>query len=189
MYRLLPHPASPSPAYVASLTAHSTREADGSLLLAYTLHTTQGQHNCLQVPAPLPTAFADNGFADNLWQHTCFEAFFRPAGGTAYREFNFSPSGQWAVYDFSGYRARVEQPLPQAVPRIVLTRPAADTLHLEVTIPATLLPMLAGGNPPCQLSLTAVLEDKQGRCSYWATHHAGERPDFHHPEAFTLCLT
>jgi hypothetical protein len=188
MYRLLPHPASLPPAYVASLSAHSTRQADGSLLLAYTLYTVQGQHDCLQIPAPLPPALADNGFADNLWQHTCFEAFIRPTGQSAYREFNFSPSGQWAVYDFSGYRDRVEQPLPQAAPRIVLTRPAADTLHLEVTIPAALLPMLATGEPPCQLSLTAMLEDTEGTCSYWATHHAGERPDFHHPEAFTLCL-
>ena len=27
-----------------------------------------------------------------------------PGEGPAYREFNFSPSGEWAVYDFRSYR-------------------------------------------------------------------------------------
>ena len=29
--------------------------------------------------------------------------------GPEYREFNFSPSGEWAVYDFRGYRDASEQ--------------------------------------------------------------------------------
>src|SRR5689334_3618154 len=41
---------------------------------------------------------------DELWQTTCFEAFLRVPGGTAYREWNFAPSGAWAAYDFTGPR-------------------------------------------------------------------------------------
>ena len=32
--------------------------------------------------------------ADELWQHTCFEAFVGESGSPAYREFNLSPSGE-----------------------------------------------------------------------------------------------
>ena len=46
----------------------------------------------------------DPARADELWRTTCFEAFLRPAGGNAYQEWNFAPSGEWAAYDFSGYR-------------------------------------------------------------------------------------
>src|SRR3954464_8994411 len=42
--------------------------------------------------------------ADELWRTTCFEAFLRPLGEENYREWNFAPSGQWATYEFSGYR-------------------------------------------------------------------------------------
>ena len=43
--------------------------------------------------------------ADELWRHTCFEAFVRALPSAAYHEFNFSPSTRWAAYRFSGYRA------------------------------------------------------------------------------------
>lgn len=186
MYSLLPHPHSLAtgslrPAAIEHCTASLTRQANGDLQLCYRL---QGQPGQLRLPPAQQPAFADN-----LWQHTCFEAFFRPAGGTAYREFNFSPSGQWAVYDFSAYRERMAQPcLSDAAPIISLSTPAgpqSGLLQLCVTLPAALLP---AAEHACQLSLTAVLEDNNGQCSYWATHHAGERPDFHHPDAFTLSL-
>src|SRR6516162_4155386 len=37
-----------------------------------------------------------------LWEHTCFEAFIAVQGQSAYHEFNFAPSGEWAVYAFLG---------------------------------------------------------------------------------------
>jgi len=33
---------------------------------------------------------------DELWQHTCFEAFIGTSSGAGYYEFNFAPSTQWA---------------------------------------------------------------------------------------------
>jgi hypothetical protein len=45
-------------------------------------------------------------FADGLWRHTCFEVFVAQKGARAYREYNFSPSGEWAAYAFSSYRQR-----------------------------------------------------------------------------------
>src|SRR5215468_2832476 len=34
---------------------------------------------------------------DRLWEHTCFEAFVGVTGKSEYCEFNFSPSGEWAI--------------------------------------------------------------------------------------------
>src|SRR5580692_8689743 len=42
--------------------------------------------------------------ADNLWKHTCFEAFMAVTGVPGYQELNFSPSQRWALYTFSAYR-------------------------------------------------------------------------------------
>ena len=41
---------------------------------------------------------------DGLWQHTCFEAFIGIKDSSAYYEFNFSPSSEWAAYQFRAYR-------------------------------------------------------------------------------------
>ena len=43
------------------------------------------------------------GRADELWRTTCFEAFIGGESGS-YTELNFSPSGQWASYDFDAPR-------------------------------------------------------------------------------------
>src|SRR5260370_30367195 len=43
-------------------------------------------------------------FATELWRHTCFEAFVPIEGLPGYHEYNFAPSGEWAVYAFCGYR-------------------------------------------------------------------------------------
>ena len=43
--------------------------------------------------------------SDDLWRHTCFEAFICASSGSEYYEFNFAPSTQWAAYRFSSYRS------------------------------------------------------------------------------------
>ena len=58
---------------------------------------------------------------DQLWEHTCFEAFFAAHGESAYREFNFSPSGQWAAYAFKDYR-QAEDQVPVIAPPTITTR-------------------------------------------------------------------
>jgi hypothetical protein len=41
---------------------------------------------------------------------------------------------------------------------------------------------------PLQLALTAVIEETNGRKSYWALAHAPGNPDFHDIAGFTLDL-
>ena len=151
-----------------------------ALRLRYTL---RGDIAALRIPAPAaPTP------TDGLWQHTCFEAFVATTGGAAYREFNFSPSSQWAAYRFCAERERDaaaearEPALPMPPP---LAHTTARTLTLTARVPATALPRSPS---VLNIGLCAVIEERDGRLSYWALHHPGERPDFHHRDGRTLRL-
>jgi hypothetical protein len=73
-----------------------TRPRPEGLVLSYKL---SGRVDDVYLPAVRPTARGDE-----LWQHTCFEAFVRASSGSEYYEFNFSPSTQSAVYRFTDYR-------------------------------------------------------------------------------------
>jgi hypothetical protein len=68
----------------------------GGVVLSYVVH---GDIAALRLP---PIAAPARG--DDLWQHTCFEAFIGTAAGAAYYELNFSPSTQWAAYRFDSHR-------------------------------------------------------------------------------------
>ena len=119
--------------------------------------------------------------SNNLWRTTCFEAFlFRP-DGPAYVELNFSPSTQWAAYDFAAYRDGMVQASLPAPPDLDVTR-RDDSLELVATI------SLEVAREPCLLNLCAIVEEPGGRLSYWASDHAGDRPDFHRQDCFTLEL-
>ncbi|MBS0504316.1 MAG: GIY-YIG nuclease family protein [Proteobacteria bacterium] len=115
---------------------------------------------------------------DNLWQHTCFEAFVAFADG-GYAEFNFSPSTEWAAYSFTGYRQGMQN-LDTDPPSIRVKK--TDHL-LELTAEIT------APSHPIRLGLSAVIEETDGTKSYWALRHPpGDKPDFHHPDCFALEL-
>ena len=170
---LLPHAASPALLGV-SLEADAQRMTHG-LRLRYTLRAPQ---HLLQLPAP-----ASPGFADQLWQHTCLEAFVAMPDSPHYREFNFSPSGQFAEYHFSDERVRAEASPSPATPQLQWS----ITDHgLELVAEVAL-----GGIASTQellIGLTAVLEDHQGQVGHWSLHHAKDRPDFHDRRGWTLRL-
>lgn len=113
---------------------------------------------------------------DGLWRSTCFEAFIGSAD--RYTEYNLSPSGEWATYGFTGYRSGMA-PAP-VVAEVHLLDCARDMVATEAVID---LPRDHG-----RLGLTAVIEDVDGGVSYWALAHPSDKPDFHHPDSFTLAL-
>lgn len=126
--------------------------------------------------------FAGKTRADGLWQTTCFELFVRAENGEDYAEFNFSPSQQWAAYDFSGYREGMKE---RAMPRAPVCTPrrGQSVLIFDVAVPTAALPPL-----PASIGLTAVIEEEGGHKSYWAIAHREERPDFHHASCFASHL-
>jgi hypothetical protein len=125
--------------------------------------------------------------ADGLWKHTCFEAFIAIPGAPGYYELNFSPSRQWAIYRFSGYRERMS-PTDVTAPPELHVRRSDDRLELDAVIRLSDLTAVEAGRM-LKLALTAVVEDNSGTLSYWALKHAPGKPDFHHPDGFVLELT
>jgi hypothetical protein len=127
----------------------------------------------------LPSSRAPE-LADELWRHTCFEAFARPAPGEAYTELNFSPSTQWAAYHFTGYRRDMKVAADVGQPRIETS--ASENryeLRASVAMPLT---------GPCKLGISAVIEGQDGAKSYWALAHPPGNPDFHHDVSFAYDL-
>lgn len=170
---LVSHPATPAPA-VRALTAEVWPPRAGRLRVRFTL---EGDIPLLHIPLRA-TPVRRNG----LWRHTCFEAFVAPASGTAYREFNLAPSGEWAVHDFEAYRVHAAD-VPVAAPETrIATTLTAVTLDAELP-----LDVLAGR--PARLGLTAVVESLGGVLSYWALAHSAAQPDFHRAESFIHPLT
>ena len=166
------HPTTTSP-LVQGIEVQVDVVPAGALIFSYTL-TGDGTH--LRIPEEQPPHQVDG-----LWQHTCFELFVCPKGGTAYWEFNFSPSREWAVYTFHSYRNRVFQDSPITPPQITTRRTTQQlTLDVHVYLPQQLLAQ------PLQVGLSAVIEDDLGQRSYWALQHPSIQPDFHHVEAFAL---
>lgn len=166
-------------AAVQALEVRVAATPDGGLMLDYSL---VGDLAGIAFPSA-----GRAGFADGLWQHTCFEAFVALAGSPAYREFNFSPSGQWASYAFSDYRRSAPgAEMPESGPEITVIR-LADRLEIAAFVPPALLPRTDPG--AClELGLSAVVEAAGGEKSYWALAHTAERPDFHRRDAFILHL-
>lgn len=144
----------------------------GGLALTFTV---EGKIANLRIQPEGPSARADE-----LWKHTCFEAFVRAEAGEAYYEFNFSPSGAWAAYRFSSYRQGMAPVEPFAAPRIE-ARASADVFELRASLE---WPEDAGP----ELALSAVIEDVSGAKSYWALAHPPGPPDFHHADGFVYSL-
>ncbi len=172
---LVCHRQRPCP-YVHSIAVALGHDVAG-LRLVYRLTGDLAQ---LRVPAATTPAAEDR-----LWANTCFEAFIAARGGDAYREWNFSPSRQWAEYAFSGYRERaVQNGAAGAFAAPAIHRKlAADFLELDVRI--ALPPWRSAG---LILGLSAVVEDIDGGLSYWALRHPSAQPDFHHRDGFALSL-
>lgn len=119
---------------------------------------------------------AKAGRKDELWRHTCYEAFI--STGDGYREFNFAIDGHWASYSFSGYRRNMA-PAPETAECVSLEG-RGDYNELGVVLD---LPPSAE-----RLALSAVIETLDGTISYWALAHPSDKPDFHHPDSFVLEL-
>ncbi|MDP5103119.1 MAG: hypothetical protein NWP98_04275 [Erythrobacter sp.] len=107
---------------------------------------------------------------DNLWQTTCFEIFWQPIGGAYYREFNLSPSGCWAAYDFDSFREGMRD---APVGAISLSCSHDDAgLVLRASIAADL-------TSPAQVALNAIVEHTGGDKQFWALAFPPGPPEFH----------
>jgi hypothetical protein len=136
----------------------------------------RGDTRELLVPPPAAPARADG-----LWRHLCFELFLKSAG-TPYCEFNFSPAGVWAAYDFDDWRQGMRPALLADEPVIECERDAHRLqLRARWSVPLALVAALSRG--PALLAPRAVIEDRFG-LSWWALAHGPGEPDFHREVGF-----
>lgn len=176
-FRLIPHPQQ-APATIRGVQARVLGVDADRLRVRWRV---EGAHALVLPPAAGATR------ADGLWQTTCFEVFLQPDNGSAYVEWNLSPSGRWNAYDFAGYRAGMApRPLRQAPETSMRIDGDGDdrAVIFDAALPLAGAPLL-----PCRLGISAVIEERGGPTSHWAlAHPAGGVPDFHAAAGFTVRL-
>ncbi|MGE3262251.1 MAG: hypothetical protein AB7K68_10770 [Bacteriovoracia bacterium] len=117
--------------------------------------------------------------ADGLWHTTCFEAFWGIPGEAGYWELNLSPTQpKWNLYKFSDYR-KPAPPQESGDFRIAKleVNPSSLTCHLTSKNKLDAL----------EASLCVILRTSQAT-HFYSTNHAGQQPDYHLRESFTLKL-
>ena len=177
------HPATPCDA-VRSLSAQIGHTPDGGLSMVFLLEGTLAR---LRIPEGRTGVRRDE-----LWKHTCFEAFIAFGEEPGYFEINLAPSGDWAVYQFAGYRAAMTPSDAFGAPQISV-RADEGRLQLEARF-ASIAPDRSGprgvtgalAGLAARAALATVIEADDGRLSYWALRHPAGKPDFHHPDGFVF---
>jgi hypothetical protein len=170
------HPSS-RPDALRAIQVLIRRSLNAELRMTFSL---DGDISRLLIPSPGPPRIANE-----LWRHTCFEAFVAVQGRSAYHEFNFAPSGEWTVYALRDYRDGGPLADETMDPQIAV-RATRDRLELDALVR---LDRLSANHPRARLriGLAAVIETRDG-FSYWALHHPLDKPDFHHVDGFALLL-
>jgi len=171
MPQLTLHPDSLCTA-VTGIDVTAARPAPGLLKLRYVLRGVMSD-------VSLPPAAA-SARADELWRHTCFEAFVGAPDRNEYFEFNLAPSMEWAAYRFEGHRAGMER-ADVGAPQVEVQR-AEDRFELRALLD------VRGLEGPWRVGLSAVVEEANAALSYWALAHPPGRPDFHNADCFALDL-
>ncbi len=174
---LVAHPETRRDA-VSGIAVEARLETAATLVCSYSLHGDLAR-----------VRLTDEGAgrsAEGLWEHTCFEAFIGVQGARGYYEFNFSPTLDWAAYRFTDYRVGMAPATLSQPPGLHVHR-SSDRLQLTATLHLRGLAPLCTA-PALRLAMAAVIEDQLGALSYWALEHPPGRPDFHHPENFTIEL-
>jgi len=161
------------------LTAFIDRKSQKQCALEFLLTTKTS--NIAIPPVTTPSR------RDNLWHHTCFELFIRPASSTTYFEFNFSPSSHWAAYNFTDYRNGMNL-LPLTNPPQTTVRHEPNQLGIKVNLDLSNVDPLKGSSD-WSVGLSAIVKDTQNSKSYWALAHPPGAPDFHHADCFTARIT
>lgn len=167
------HPDSTCDA-ITGIDVEFARTGERALRLDYTARGTIANLRLAPLAAPERK--------DELWRTTCFEAFFILGEGHGYTEFNFAPSTAWASYRFKSYRDGMTPATGFETPRITVGS-TADRLHLSAALVFPHRPRDVD-----RVALSAVIEETNGRKSYWALAHPPGKPDFHHAIGFALNL-
>ncbi len=160
-----------------TIAATIQRRPDNQLHLQYDI---TGEIEAVQWPDPI----AHPPRQTELWQQTCLECFVAIPGQSAYWEINLSPSRAWNLYALSDYRSALTE--SAAYDQLVIQTSRSGS-HLSLSLILDLTPLVAL-ETAIALSMTAVIQDQQNHCSYWAIAHVADQPDFHDRASFVVEL-
>jgi hypothetical protein len=169
---------------VRSLAVSGALHASGSLTLEFQLAAE------LRAVRLVPSVCQPQR-RHELWRHTCFELFARRGNGPGYCEFNFTPCGDWAAYEFDDYRGSRRDAAQRP---IEVSMQTLDVAHIQLRARIDLRTAFAieAAVLDCadwRLNCAAVIESSNGLLSYWAVHHPRPQPDFHDAGGFCLGLS
>jgi hypothetical protein len=174
-FSLIPFPAPTIPEI--TITGNISRQ-NNLLALHYSL-----AGNLADIFLPSPAMPASR--KDELWKTTCFEFFLGIKEQPQYWEFNISPSGDWNAYHMDAYR-RVGFREEMSIQRLQLeAREEAGRFTLVTSV--DLKPILRA-DQLLEVSITAVIQSREGNETYWALLHPASYADFHLRESFILAL-
>nr|WP_290224943.1 DOMON-like domain-containing protein [Trichocoleus desertorum] len=172
-FSLQPFPDTNSPPNL-QITGTLTRQAQ-RLYIRYALSGDLSKI-AIAPPSSQPTR------KHELWQETCFEFFLGQQDSDRYWEFNLSPSGDWNMYRFEGYRRGMQEETAFTVrPFAIEAQPATLSLSLELNLAA-----IVPDEQPLEVAITAVVKTKENEVTYWALAHTGPEADFHRRDSFAL---
>ena len=174
-FSLIPFPAPVIPAI--TVTGYISRQ--GNLFAAHYLLAGMAQDVFLPSPVEHPSR------TDELWRQTCFEFFLAVRGQPQYWEFNMSPSGAWNVYRMDAYR-RVGFREETSIQRLPFeARREANTFVLNAVVDLSPIFQL---DDLLEVGITAVIQTRHSKETYWALTHPAPQADFHLRESFILAL-
>lgn len=173
--QLICHPGTPARA-VRSVAVEVSLSFDDGFALRFLI---DGAIADLVLPDGEGERVIADSATDGLWESTCFEAFLTEEGQPDYTEFNYSPDGRWACYQFDDYRSLLRS--DQLAPWEIAAERSEQSYALRVE--PGIFPDVGA-----KLGLSAVIEERDGTKSYWALAHPPGQPDFHHPDCFALTL-
>jgi hypothetical protein len=177
-FSLIPFPAPAIPDI--TITGHISRQ--GNLLALRYLLT--GKADDVFVPSPVEHSTRK----DDLWTQTCFEFFLAIKGQPQYWEFNMSPSGDWNVYRMDAYR-RVGFRKETSIQRLPFeAQKEANTFVLNAVVDLSPIFQPGFASELLEVGITAVIQKKDGKETYWALTHPAHGADFHLRESFILAL-
>lgn len=122
---------------------------------------------------------------DGLYRQTCFEVFIANEEGK-YFEWNFSPSGDWCVFNFEKYRKKAKDLLDKKMFSSSVFEQKKDKLVLSVSMDYKEIESQLKSVQKIKIGASVVLEFKSGKKDYYALAHPSEKPDFHDPKGFLI---
>ena len=177
-FTLKPHPLSP-PRTDFIVKVGASRRANGHyLVLTFYVY---GDFDAITWHAPEAV-----GRAEELWKHSCFEAFIGGVGAADYAEINLAPGRKWASYAFDHYREGMRQAFDIKIARMDFYKRDLSVKRVEMQVLLELPGRFA--DISWQIGLSTIIEETDGTKSYWALAHAPGPPDFHNRDCWTARL-